>query len=207
MQIGNFDVEQRQLIGFAGVGSLTIGSFAPLLTLPGGSVNYVAQGQGDGIIILALTAVCAYLVWSEKYQRLWIPGGLAAVTCLVTFAMLSLRLTQVREEAHRQLAGNPFRGLVDVALNTVGFGWGWAFLLLGLGCLFCAALPPGGATSSTGTSATDGGADKIEPEPEWVHRALAKMQQLPPEQSKARIAEHRALPPGARRTFGKRFSP
>jgi hypothetical protein len=32
-----------------------------------------------------------------------------------------------------QLTGNPFRGLADMAYNSIQMQWGWAVLLLGAG--------------------------------------------------------------------------
>jgi hypothetical protein len=201
-------METRQLVGFAGVGSLVIGTFAPVINSPLGSVSYVAQGQGDGIVVLLLTAIAGYFVATEKYQRLWIPGILIAATCALTFTLISTRIAGAREEAQRELAGNPFLGLVDAAFNTVSFGWGWSFLLLGLCCLLVAARMQGEPLKPVGDLSPLGDVvASIEREPEWVTKAKEKIEPMPPEQSPNPTSQSRTLPPGSRRVFGRKFSP
>ncbi len=65
-------MDKRQVIVFLGVGFLLVGSFAPLIYVPFGSVNYIANGRGDGIILLILTGMSAYFIAAEKYTPLLI---------------------------------------------------------------------------------------------------------------------------------------
>jgi hypothetical protein len=39
-----------------------------------------------------------------------------------------------------KLAGNPFRGIADVAMQSVQIQWGWAVLIVGAGFLIAAAM-------------------------------------------------------------------
>lgn len=74
--------DNRQIFGFVGVGFLVIGSFAPLIYVPFfGSINYVAYGRGDGIILLIITGFSAYFIATEKYAWLRISAALSAMLC------------------------------------------------------------------------------------------------------------------------------
>jgi len=37
------------------------------------------------------------------------------------------------------LAGNPFRGIADLAMQSIQIQWGWAVLIVGAGFLIAAA--------------------------------------------------------------------
>src|SRR5262249_45499671 len=130
----------RQLIGLAGALSLVIGAFTPLLHFPFGvTQTYVARGTGDGIILILLTATSVFLITTRRYRALKLCAGLAATLCLFTYIALSGRLTMAQEDIGKQLSGNMFRGVAEAMLNSISFGFGWAFLLVGLFCLFVSA--------------------------------------------------------------------
>jgi hypothetical protein len=62
-------------IGLAGAAALLIGVFLPLIRLPiFGSVNYIFNGQGDGMIVAVLALVAACTSLARWYRSLWIAG-------------------------------------------------------------------------------------------------------------------------------------
>lgn len=192
-------VQTRQIIGFAGVGALVVGCFVPLIQYPFGSINYIANGQGDGIFLLILGAIAAYLVFTESYRYLWVPTILAVALCTFTFINISSGLMEVGSSMEKELAGNPFRGIADVMLASVRFGWGWIPLLIGLGCLLVTSFMPISGTVTPQSVE----AEHQEEEPAWVTKALDKIerhsgQSLP---RSPRLDNHQPSRP----SFGKRM--
>src|SRR5262245_51344079 len=65
----------KLILGLSGSLFLFIGAFLPLLSLPFlGTLTYFNNGQGDGVVILALAGVSAVLVAMKKYDLLWATG-------------------------------------------------------------------------------------------------------------------------------------
>jgi HEAT repeat protein len=99
-------------IGLAGAAALLIGVFLPLIRLPiFGSVNYIFNGQGDGMIVAVLALVAACTSLARWYRSLWIAGLL--VLALMTFTFTRLQLAAPGDWAYFQLE------------------WGWAVLAIG----------------------------------------------------------------------------
>jgi len=140
-------LERPQLVGFAGIALLVLGAFAPLVHLPFvGSINYVANGRGDGMLVLLLAAISAYLVFTRRYRGLLITATLTAAICIFTL----VRFESALSDAHAKLAslgGGLFGGLADTMMGSIGLDWGWALLLLGIcglyGAVFLAPRPVG----------------------------------------------------------------
>jgi hypothetical protein len=61
-----------------------------------------------------------------------------------TFINFQAKLSDATSQMNRDLAGNPFRGLADVAIQSVQLQWGWALLVVGAVLLIsAAAIQPG----------------------------------------------------------------
>jgi hypothetical protein len=135
---------------------LLVGVFCPLLSVPlAGSMSYFSNpnAHSDGIIILALAAlaaVCSLVApgtgdGGRRASLVTVAAGLGSLgLVLFTYATIQQRLSSARADMMRQLDGNPFRGLAELAVNAVHFEWGWAVLLLG------AILVVGGAAAGAG---------------------------------------------------------
>ena len=89
------------------------------------------NGKGDGVIIVLLAISTAGLALAGRAQQvLW--TGLASVAMLAfTFFRFQSGLSEMKERVATDLADNPFRGLADMAVNSVQLQWGWAVLVLG----------------------------------------------------------------------------
>ena len=132
--------ERPQLIGFAGVALLIFGAFAPLIHLPiVGGISYVGNGRGDGIFVILLAVASGVLLYLKRYDIVLITAALAAGLCVFTFINFESRMSDIRSQMG-DLNGNPFRGLADAVVDSVGLDWGWALLLLGIIGLFAGAL-------------------------------------------------------------------
>lgn len=130
----------RQMVGLMGCVLLFIGVFMPLIKIPFiGDVNYLANGKGDGIIILVLAVVSLFLVLSKNYKGLYFTGLASGGLMLFTFINIQSRISDMKTSLNKSLAGNPFRGIADAAAQAVQIQWGWAFLILGVILLLVAA--------------------------------------------------------------------
>jgi hypothetical protein len=136
---------QRQLIGLVGAAALAIGVFVPLLSGPFGmSLNYFSNGKGDGVFMLAMAGCTVALVLTRKFHLIWATGGLSFGMLAFTFFRLQSGITEMKDKMDRDLQGNPFRGLADVAVASVQMQWGWAVLAIGAALIVaCAAMKKG----------------------------------------------------------------
>jgi hypothetical protein len=58
---------------------------------------------------------------------------------LFTFVNFQAKLAETKSQMETQLAGNPFRGLADVTMQSIQLQWGWAVLVVGAGLVITAA--------------------------------------------------------------------
>jgi hypothetical protein len=127
-------MKDNKTLALIGAALLFIGAFMPIISAPIiGSVNYFQNGKGDGVIIvlLAISTVALALTGREQ-QVLW--TGLASAAMLAfTFVRFESSLSDLKSQVATELADNPFRGLADMAVNSVQLQWGWAVLMLGAG--------------------------------------------------------------------------
>ena len=130
---------RKQLFGIAGSVLLFLGVFAPIISVPiVGSLNYFQNGKGDGVIVLVFAIISIGLVLARKYGGLWITGFGSLTVMLFTFVNFQIRLSEMKTNMERELAGNPFRGIADVAMQSIQLQWGWVVLIIGA-CLLIAA--------------------------------------------------------------------
>jgi len=118
--------------GLAGAAVLFIGAFLPIVSLPVvGSVNYFNNGLGDGVILVGLALVSALLVVLKRYRGLLVTGILSLLLLGYSFWALTQKLTEAKSSLDASLAGNPFAGLAQAAIQSVQIQWGWAVLVVG----------------------------------------------------------------------------
>ncbi len=121
-----------QIFGFIGSIMLIVGVFTPLISIPMmGSMNYFQNGKGDGTIVLVLGVISIIIVLIRQYKWLWLTGLGSLGLLAYTFIQFQSRMSDVKSEMETSLAGNPFRGLADMAMQSVQIQWGFALLALG----------------------------------------------------------------------------
>lgn len=131
---------KRQLIGLGGCALLFIGVFLPIVSVPiMGGLNYFQNGRGDGTIVLILAVLSAVFFLQKKYLPVLFTGVGILAMLLFTFLGFYFRMGQMRAELERDLAGNPFAGLGQLAIQSVQMQWGWAVLVLGALVVMAAA--------------------------------------------------------------------
>jgi len=125
-------MKTKQLLGLVGSISLCIGVFLPILSVPiMGQKDYFQNGEGDGVIVLILGVVSLVFVLANIYKPLLLTG--AGSIAILSFSFISIldNLSQKKVELDSKLEGNPFRGLADIAIDSVQLQWGWAVLFVG----------------------------------------------------------------------------
>jgi hypothetical protein len=137
-------MKTKQLLAVFGSILLFLGVFAPLISFPiVGSLNYFQNGKGDGFYILALAATSLILALTSRYEELWLTGGGSLAVLTFTFVQFQLMHQQILSDMNKELAGNPFAGLaqlaVDSYVDSVQIQWGWALLLVGVGMVLAGA--------------------------------------------------------------------
>lgn len=133
-------VNYSQVSGTAGAALLAIGVFCPVISAPiVGDVNLFKNGEGDGVLILAVAFLSILFILMKKMKLLWYSAGASLIMIGFTFYQFRVRLTELSRDMATDLAGNPFRGFADVAIQSVNMQWGWGVLIIGCCLLFAAA--------------------------------------------------------------------
>jgi hypothetical protein len=131
---------KRQLLGIIGSAILFIGVFMPIVKLPVvGEMNYFHNGRGEGVIILALAVTSFVFVLIRWYRQLWITSLGSAAVLAFTFFNFQSKMSQATRQMETELKDNPFRGLADLAVQSVQLQWGWAVLVIGIAFLIVVA--------------------------------------------------------------------
>ena len=129
-----------QAIGLAGVAILFFGCFSPLFHLPiVGSVSFIGNGEGDGIVVVALAIVAAVLLFIRAYPWVLAPAAGATLISEITFFKFVSGMSSMRAQLAGEMKDNPFAGLASAFVQNISLEWGWALLLIGLLCLFVSA--------------------------------------------------------------------
>jgi hypothetical protein len=133
-------MSNRQLLGTLGSAILFIGVFMPIVKLPiVGEMNYFHNGRGDGVIVLALAVTSFVFVLIRWYRQLWITSLGSAAVLAFTFFNFQSKMSQATRQMETELKDNPFRGLADLAVQSVQLQWGWAVLVIGIAFLIVVA--------------------------------------------------------------------
>ena len=122
----------KQVLGIIGSITLSMGVFSPIVSIPFvGNLNYFQNGRGDGVFVLILAIISLVLVLAKRYKGLWYTGSANFGILLFTFFHFQGKMSQVKADMETELAGNPFRGLANMAVQSVQLQWGWALLIIG----------------------------------------------------------------------------
>jgi hypothetical protein len=125
-------VEKKQTLGLIGSIALMIGVFSPLVSMPMmGAVNYFQNGKGLGAIVFILALVSLALSLFKKYSALWLTGLASVGSLIFSFIKFQIVISDMKSSASKNLEGNPFRGIADMAVNSIQLQWGWGLLLTG----------------------------------------------------------------------------
>lgn len=122
----------RQLRGIIAGALMIVGPFCPLVSLPFiGDITYFKNGEGDGTLVLICGVASLGLATAKRFQVLWVTG--AASVGLVAFVLIRMKqkISELGSGLSSDLADNPFRGLAEVAAQSIQIKWGAAVLIAG----------------------------------------------------------------------------
>lgn len=132
------DLTPRTLV-FIGAAILAVGVFTPLLRSGMvGDVNLFNMSL-FGIAVIIATGVAVFLALNDRIGDVFWPGIAAAGITLFAFGRTKFMIASMRESVEKDLANNPFKGMVEMASN-VQMQWGWLVLAAGAGTLIYAAV-------------------------------------------------------------------
>jgi hypothetical protein len=120
-----------QLMGFGGIGFLLIGSFSPIVSFGALSATFFQQGSYEGILLLILAAASAILLAQRNFVWLWATAANAGLLVVLSFLGRLSMIQEAKNKLETEMAGNPFRGLADLAMQSLQLQWGWFFLIGG----------------------------------------------------------------------------
>jgi hypothetical protein len=125
-------MSSKQALGIIGSILLFLGVFAPIVSVPIlGNMNYFQNGKGDGTIVLVLGGTSLLLAIAKRYSSLWLTGLASLAVMAFTFIKFQVKMADVRGQMESELAGNPFRGLADMAMQSVQLQWGGGVMVVG----------------------------------------------------------------------------
>ena len=134
------DTNIKQVLGFIGSIILFIGVFTPIVSVPiVGNINYFQNGQGDGIFLIILAAISFILSITKKYKGLWFTGVISLLMLISVLISFQTKIAEMKSQINTELAGNPFKFLGDIAVQSVQIQWGWALLFIGSVLIITAA--------------------------------------------------------------------
>ena len=124
---------------------LIMGPFCPVVSFPiVGDITYFNNGQGDGTIVVVLGALTLVLAALRKYVLLWITGVGSVGLAVFTFMQFRQKIGDLNDKVSDNLKDNPFKGLADVAVQSIQIKWGLAVVLVGGVLAIAAASMPDG---------------------------------------------------------------
>jgi hypothetical protein len=127
-------------LGLLGSITLLIGVFAPIFSVPIiGSINYLGNGKGDGMLVLVLALISFALVFLRKFKALWITGLASTGIMLFTIVSFQIRIAGIKDELQTDSGSNLFAGMMDAMATSAQLQWGWVPLIVGSGLLIASA--------------------------------------------------------------------
>lgn len=138
--LNSSNLEIKQILGFIGSIILFIGVFTPIVSVPIiGNINYFQNGQGDGIFLIILAVISFILSIIKKYKGLWFTGVTSLLMLISVLISFQTKIADMKSQINTELAGNPFKFLGDIAVQSVQIQWGWALLFIGSVLIITAA--------------------------------------------------------------------
>lgn len=126
--IERFSSYDKVLLGGALV--MAAGTVFPVVKMPiVGSINYIAGGQGNGVVIVIIAGAIV-LAGLNEYRRVAALLGLISL-CIMAHTLVSFFIFLAKERAHPLPKDNPFNGLDQLITSSIGIEWGWVPLIGG----------------------------------------------------------------------------
>ena len=127
-------MKRSLVLGISGALLLLVGVFLPVVKVAFiGSVNLINNGKGVAGLILAAVAVISIVLVAARIDErsLWAAGSVALGTIAFALSRMVVGISQLNSEFSKEFADNPFRGLGELALDSIQLQWGWVPLTIG----------------------------------------------------------------------------
>jgi hypothetical protein len=135
--------DRRRTFAVTGILLLVIGVFLPVfeITLFGQSttIDYFRDGDGDGLFVLILAAVAAFLLYIKLFHWLRYAGIGAIIIMVITLFDYFNNKSQIREEYSSDDSNFFSQVMSQMADNSVTLEWGWIILFVGASMLIYAS--------------------------------------------------------------------
>ena len=106
---------KESILGFGGATLLMIGAFLPAINIPiRGSVSYINNGRGDGMLIILIALLAFYYVYKKRKRSLMLSGGLSLIIIAYGFVNVLQKVAEIQKGATS--------GLGQALLGGVGVG-------------------------------------------------------------------------------------
>ena len=107
-----------------GASVLIAASYSTTVACPECNKQFPVEYQGE----LDLKSI----VPCDRVYFLPFISGMGTLAMMVyTYMNITRGIAEMKSQMNRELAGNPFRGIADAAMQSVQMQWGWAVLLIG----------------------------------------------------------------------------
>lgn len=124
--------DTRQFLGIIGAILIIIGIFVPIMHVPiVGNIIFWDYEYHVGKILLIITAIALIMILLRQLQWLWFFGLTNLIIIIGSLIYCNYKMDQGKAELASDLAENPFRGLADIALESIEYQWGWGLLMAG----------------------------------------------------------------------------
>ncbi len=119
--------------GIIGLGIMALGVFAPFISVPLlGSMSYFQNAKGDGAIILVLVAI-GVIFWMLKKPLIILLTSIGSSGILIFDIVGFLaKKEEIISNMQKELQGNPFAGLAEIATNSIQLQWGVGVIVFGI---------------------------------------------------------------------------
>lgn len=124
----------KRILVLGGAALLLIGLFLPLVSMPfAGTLNAfdIKDGIGAYAALPCIAAIVFLAVTGKEREAAYAYGAAGAVLAVIFFQIQSA-IGDMKASIATELAGNPFRGIVESVADTVKLEWGWIILIAGL---------------------------------------------------------------------------
>ncbi len=130
----------KQVLAVIGSLILLAGVFTPIVSIPiMGEMTYYQNGRTEAVIVLVFAALSLILGATKIYKGLWLTGIGSLAVLLYTLIRFQTKISEMKSDMDTTVADTPLHGLVDMAMQTIQFQWGWGILLVGTGLIIAAA--------------------------------------------------------------------
>jgi len=129
------EVSNSKMLGIIGFLFLIVGVFTPVFSISiAGNLSF--YDRDEGFLLLFLSTLGLYSMLTNKTKLAWYAGLGCLAIMIMALSHFLVFITDMKSNLSGSLTNNPFKGLVGIAMNSIGLEWGWLLLTLGGALIF-----------------------------------------------------------------------